>query len=1098
MSTPADDSAAEHEETKPAAAVDLTKANSDAAEATPAGEDKLADATTPARNHDDDLPEEIPLTPELVAEDAQRNDFMLRLAVVLLALLVSLTMIRSTGVLVSIRSGEYITSHGFLPPAKDVFSSSADGQVWRNPGWLYDVIVSQVYRVGGFEGLTVFKCLLVTLAFFVLTGIRLRNVPSWWSSVCLILALIVVIPDTDADPAVVTLLGTAVVLASLFRWSQTGHRGPLVLYVVTMCLWSNLDSRAFLGLLPGVAMAMGATINSRRLSGSAVPRQMWTAWLAACIAFMVHPLVWNVWRVPVDLYVTVYPGLRRVPVWIAGTLRGRATGMLSAEYWNTVTPQIVAAGVLLLASVTGLILNRRHFRVGHLLLTLAGVAIAVLARHELPIAAVLWAIVAGLNAQEWYGNHFSQVYSTAASQRLFSVGGRFVTAIAFFSLVWFFVMGHLTPGVRPRIGLGRATSLQIAAEGVVADMDDIPEDLVGFNFTYEHGDLLIWAKRKSFIDSRAGLFATLPAATDSTSDKEPETDEIAPPRHLLDQHRRMVAGLQKFCRLTDDETIVAEEWQQGVSQFDVSHLLLTIDGDLAGLQLYEILSFAPTPWQRTSTGFQSAAFFNLERAGRDEKFLEFSREYKRRHDFLAEAFRQEAELPEECLTRNVVPVGPTWIQRVLTPADRVPSKFVRRALYRKTHAEILLSRLQRQYGNVAFYDSRLFALGHLIVRDANRGLAEEPGSVFAWLLLGDGYALLDQMERRLLSNFGGQLYSRRRYLQSLTAYHQGLALQPDSLPLHNKLASLYQQQNRPDLMLRHVEAQLDLMPRPDADNEQATAARESIVEQRDILQQHVQKVTAQIEEAIAADAQPVQCYAMAVSQGCYLLALKYLSQIPEETWQQVPWQSQLQRDMVMYEAGEIEAAGERIRGLLSQVEAIAGTPEGSRFKLESWRARMAQIDLLSGSYDAAATGYAVAGRDYIEFAVWQMMSMAPLGTRSTDVIHAAHRFPEVRDFWLMYEWSLGRRTRGEYIPLAADMLFAAALTEIEIGRVDKARQLMKECLETAPNCRYRPLVVLYLSQLGEPDVFGVSQQFMIPTWPEMFAPGPARAEKPMR
>ena len=65
---------------------------------------------------EDGLPEVIPLTPELVEEEAIRGDLMLRAFVVLLAVLLACTEIAETRTLVHVKPGQYMASHGWLPP----------------------------------------------------------------------------------------------------------------------------------------------------------------------------------------------------------------------------------------------------------------------------------------------------------------------------------------------------------------------------------------------------------------------------------------------------------------------------------------------------------------------------------------------------------------------------------------------------------------------------------------------------------------------------------------------------------------------------------------------------------------------------------------------------------------------------------------------------------------------------------------------------------------------------------------------------------------------------------------------------------------------
>ena len=128
----------------------------------------------------DDLPEEIELTPEIVEDEAIRNDFMLRLAVVLLAVLVACTEISETRTLVHIKTGEYLGSHAVLPPRTDVFTHTASEKPWINLSWLFDLFSAGVFAVGGAISLTVLKSLLAGLTAYLLIKAVKRDVPTWW------------------------------------------------------------------------------------------------------------------------------------------------------------------------------------------------------------------------------------------------------------------------------------------------------------------------------------------------------------------------------------------------------------------------------------------------------------------------------------------------------------------------------------------------------------------------------------------------------------------------------------------------------------------------------------------------------------------------------------------------------------------------------------------------------------------------------------------------------------------------------------------------------------------------------------------------------
>src|SRR5205807_5512415 len=56
------------------------------------------------------------LTPEIAEEEAIRNDFVIRWAVVLLAFLLASTRIADSASLVHVKTGQYLAANGILPP----------------------------------------------------------------------------------------------------------------------------------------------------------------------------------------------------------------------------------------------------------------------------------------------------------------------------------------------------------------------------------------------------------------------------------------------------------------------------------------------------------------------------------------------------------------------------------------------------------------------------------------------------------------------------------------------------------------------------------------------------------------------------------------------------------------------------------------------------------------------------------------------------------------------------------------------------------------------------------------------------------------------
>ncbi len=122
-------------------------------DAKPVEDSKPADDPTLSPPSEDDLPEWEPLTPELVEEEAIRGDFMLRWAAILLAMLLGWMLIDQTSVLVNVKSGQHLASHGIVPSSTDVFAATTADRRWVNLSWLWDLMVSGVYGTIGPSGL---------------------------------------------------------------------------------------------------------------------------------------------------------------------------------------------------------------------------------------------------------------------------------------------------------------------------------------------------------------------------------------------------------------------------------------------------------------------------------------------------------------------------------------------------------------------------------------------------------------------------------------------------------------------------------------------------------------------------------------------------------------------------------------------------------------------------------------------------------------------------------------------------------------------------------------------------------------------------------
>ncbi|RPI80281.1 MAG: hypothetical protein EHM42_12335, partial [Planctomycetaceae bacterium] len=239
------------------------------------------------------------LTPELVEDEAIRGDFVIRWAVVLLAFLLASTKVGDASTLVQIKTGQYLASHGFLPPRNDVFSATATDRLWPNLSWGFDLILGSVYSLAGFVGISAFKALVVAITFALVASISRRGLPTWWTSICATLALLACHMRLTAQPTIVTLLGLATVFFLLHRFreersndlpdAQPQQTRSLWALGLVFVVWCNLDSRAFLGLscllLYTVGETLAATFKTRSALAPGKVRHLWIV-TAICAAAM--------------------------------------------------------------------------------------------------------------------------------------------------------------------------------------------------------------------------------------------------------------------------------------------------------------------------------------------------------------------------------------------------------------------------------------------------------------------------------------------------------------------------------------------------------------------------------------------------------------------------------------------------------------------------------------------------------------------------------------------------------------------------------------------------------------------------------------------
>ncbi len=984
-----------------------------------------------------DLPEWEPLTPELVEDEAIRGDFVLRWAVVGLALLLGVSQIRETPVLVQIRSGESLASHGFLPPATDLLSYTATDLPWTHLSWLWDLTTAGVYGLAGSVGLSVWQGLLAATATILLVHASRPDVRSWWGSICAVLMLLACYNQFTMQPEIVTLVGTAALCWWLVRWQERPEDQAIWPLAATLWLWAQLDVRVCLGW--GLLMSFGIGLWLSRLlqpssaAGAGLSR-FWKATGLGVLVSALHPKLWLVWTSPWQLYALEYPGWRAVAPGRLGLDDLWAFPLTTPEWWQLLNNSAVAAIALALMTVAVMILNRARLPLSHVAAFAFANAMAVATAHELALASIVNAMVCTVNAQTWYLARFGQVYSVRSSELLFSRGGRAMTVLTLFCLAWLTVSGRIAGPDGKRTGVGFAAELRDLMEGYeiasASEYDDRP-----FHTQVRQGDLLIWAGRKSFIDSRVALF-----------------NDIADGGilRLHDQTRRAIRELAN-----PQAREAAEAVERVFEKYQITHVMPRLNQGPGIAPDY--ISFrdllSTTGWELSFLGGATAVFHRTTDGSAD--YQEFLKSH--RFDPREQAY-QEAE-PDQELTPRPWPAAPSRYQTLFSvPETRFPEPMQAAAHYLQM-AGIQQMAVEFRVGCVL-----------VAIRRIQEGLQAAPNSGAGFQLLGQAYLTLEQIERMILAQSNTQLApTGLRYYQAIGAFNQAGQLRPDDANVHSNLFELFNRAGRLDLALREIREVQRLTPLPENPTEDELVRRDQINELESQLSDAVQQLEDRASEQAPDAADQLRFASSLADSGLFLRGLRILeddpvlrSQNPSATMLFGSW---------LYEAGRLVDAEEVF-------DALEQTP-GARQQAD-WRIAASMIAQARGDY-ARATGWMQQEVEYGDHRRLEgILATLPFSQSST-VYLGKDAFP------LMQIASLSE-VYQQYAVQASQTTLNGALLRLEQGDLTGAKAAFRSALDRFPASPARPLLRFYWYCLTDEFLDLEPPQDWIPIAPDLFVP----------
>ena len=810
--------------------------------------DEAAPGSDVAASDEDELPEEEELTPELVEEEAIRGDFMLRWAAVFLAVLFGCSQIGNTSVLTLIRSGDAMRSGSFLPLGGDQLSYILEGEPIANVSWVFDHVVSLVWVIGAGVGLTVFKAFVAGLAAWLLGRISVSGMPTWWSSICVVLAIGACSIDFVPTPDLATVLGMTMMLYLLHRQSEGELTGFAWKTGLTIAIWCNVDSHAFLGVIALALFAVGVSIRkSMSAHNGGTPDSPGTYWAAAGIGFaalLVNPSPLASLLTPLTTYTVEYSNFAEMkPVSPGAPLDGRT------EYFSVITSDLlsgfefayVAGAAVIMAAIVVLLLSRSKSEMPWIILLFGFSILAMFRLHELPAAALVAAVVAGLAGQRWYGRTFRLEYSVKPSEVLFSRGGRAATVLGFAAIAYFAATGNLP--VRTGIGTGFTQNLNTTIAATETQLKELQDEPI-FHTTVSQGDLLIWHGRRSFVDSRLGLFGR-------HGDEESPITRFDVLRHSIvhleptaqqkeaKEKARQEAIMKGEIPPEEDERPYDPEWKQTLSNLKCRYVMLRLTPP------------SPTLYQNYKTLIQHPDFLPVERGSATAVFA------------LAEAFNKD---PKVFSTRNLV-FRNSEEQTLEQPLFAQEPDFYQKWIYSAASpdwSEALLechhavniegSNVNSELVNFALSNpgGRNMVLewhaGQLLaIRKANEVLSLNPQNALAHHLRALAYERLAIIE----SVAGAGQYPRRvRYIQVVAGFRQALTINPENPEAWEKLSLWYNRMNRPDLAFECLDQYMTYAA-DYIENELPDDRKEALQKSHEQLMAAVNQTNEEVEQALA-------------------------------------------------------------------------------------------------------------------------------------------------------------------------------------------------------------------------------------------------------
>jgi len=836
------------------------------------------------------------MTVEGLTRLVSRLDKALVGVVVLLTFLLGSFAARNSDFWQHLASGRAIVQHG-SPPRQDPFTYTAEG-TWVNNSWLSDLVLYNVFRLTSGPDqfnpdlkvagpvLIGAKALLIVLLAWIMMKIRRPGQSLWAAAVCTAIAVVVLSRSTFLQPKCISFLLLGLTLYLL----QRPEPGPaakklslsrnIIAIPILFAFWVNLDEWFILGPITVGLFLLGELIQQFlspiRTGEDALPpghiarrALLLVVGLAACL---LNPYFHQAFKVPSDLW----PMVTNSPLLSDDDLARYFRQPFSSEVLNSAFSFVnlssaqIAYYVLAALGLISFILNWADWRGWRTIVWLMFFMLSAYQERMIPFFAVVAGPITALNLQDFSARRYGVGFKIENPWKTVSIAGRLATLLAGIALLTAAWPGMLHANfeeplatrhvswqleVDPSLRQAAVRMRELCLSGVMGDGN-------GFNFTPEVADYLAWfcPEEKTFFDRRYSLF---PKVTESYLDLK---TALSPYKERPQSQADLNLKERERARSLADE----------MSKHHINHLILSgprfDDISPALIRLWR----NPSRWTVLYMDGRSAIFgwtppgtTSAENRFKTHAFrpapLAFGPDVPISARAPETAPRLE-EIPTEWERLWRGPAGPSLstntCSMLFTYSSVLHSQAELYAMANTAVWDILslagpvdaacygpfaasavvplrLIRPDRLTGagfpirNELIYDRRLepAATALLAVRAGRRAVKESPQDFRAYLNLAKAIQFLSQVEE------GGTLHGIRQF-QRVAALHRALALNADSIDVHEELSEAYFRMDlRPfpnpvDLVIEHQNKILEVRTRDGRKGRQTEEEFQKEIEQQ--------------------------------------------------------------------------------------------------------------------------------------------------------------------------------------------------------------------------------------------------------------------------